>query len=297
MGISRQQALDCFRSDDLIGIGMEADALRRRLHPEGVVTYRCVHSIDLAPASGGEPWTSIDPCTSATLRLDASGLGQSSSPDLLQSLSPTCRTLRDRFASAWIEVGLDQFSAGNLSLGEAIAGWRDSGANSIFLDIRQIAGDYSRACDALLNAHLAAHALGMLTTIAIPFGGGESHAERLDFLDAVHQLQHQTGGFTSVVPVGLDAPGGRELDGVTAVERLKMLAIARMYLDNIDHVQSAQVGSGLKVLQSGLRFGADDTEIRLSHPGATEQDLRRVIRDAGFKPVERDGAYSTMFLN
>ena len=50
MGISREQALDCFRSDDLVGIGMEADAVRRRLHPEGVVSYAMGCTIDCAAA-------------------------------------------------------------------------------------------------------------------------------------------------------------------------------------------------------------------------------------------------------
>ena len=121
--------------------------------------------------------------------------------------------------------------------------------------------------------------------------------QRLDCLEAVQRLQQETGGFTACLPLGLDAAGGRELDGVTAVERLKMLAVTRMYLDNVEHIQSVQTGSGLKVLQIGLRFGADDTEIRIPQPGTTEQDLRRVIRDTGFRPVERDGAYSTVFLN
>jgi len=137
----------------------------------------------------------------------------------------------------------------------------------------------------------------MRTTVAIPFGSGESISERLDFLEAVRSLQDESHGFAGFLTLGLDARGGRQLDGATAVERLKMLAIARMFLQNIPHMQSVQVGAGLKVLQTGLRFGADDAELTLTHPGATEQDLRRVIRDAGFRPVERDGAYATMFLH
>jgi cyclic dehypoxanthinyl futalosine synthase len=70
-----------------------------------------------------------------------------------------------------------------------------------------------------------------------------------------------------------------------------------MYLDDIDHLQSAEAGAGLKVLQTALRFGADDTEIRIPRSGTAEQDIRRVIRDAGFNPIERDGTYSTLFLN
>jgi cyclic dehypoxanthinyl futalosine synthase len=294
MGLSRQQAVDCFRTDDLIGIGMEADALRRRLHPEGVVTYRCVYSVDLDGVNAQSAWSRIEQSTSATIRLKCDSGDQDAA---VQKIAESCTAIRNRFPSAWFEVGIQACTASQLQSGEAIARWADCGANSVFVDARQESGTYANTCGASLEMHRAAHAVAMRTALTIPFGCGESIAERLDFIDAARRLQDDTGGFTSFVPLGLDAPGGRELDGVTAVERLKMLAITRMYLDNIGHLQSAQVGSGLKLLQTGLRFGADDAEISLPQRGTTEQDLRRVIRDAGFTPVERDGAFSTVFLN
>jgi cyclic dehypoxanthinyl futalosine synthase len=60
-------------------------------------------------------------------------------------------------------------------------------------------------------------------------------------------------------------------------------------------VQAGWTGQGLKVLQTGLRFGAND--LGAAGPGSSEEDLRRVIRDAGFRPVQRDSPYRTMFLN
>ena len=289
MGISRQQALDCFRSDDLIGIGMEADAIRRSHHPEDVVSYRCVQQVDLGNA---QPAVFNNPTIqSANLRLNCA------TADRLDDVANLCSEMRARFASSWIEVGLQLDAARDVRTISLIPSWADSGANSVFVDPRQEHGSYVETTTAALEIHRTAHALGMRTTVAIPFGCGESLTERLDYLEAVCRLQDETLGFTSFVPLGLDAPGGRELDGVTAVERLKMLAVTRMVLHNIGHMQSAQVGSGLKVLQTGFRFGANDTEIRLPQPNVTEQDLRRVIRDAGFRPIERDGDYSTMFLN
>ena len=107
--------------------------------------------------------------------------------------------------------------------------------------------------------------------------------------------------------VAAEAPGGRELDGATAVERLKMLAISRMFLENIENVQSSRAGQGLKVLQMGLRFGGNDVGSVMLEENVvraactsnctTEEELRRIIRDAGFKPVQRDTLYRTMFLN
>jgi cyclic dehypoxanthinyl futalosine synthase len=163
-----------------------------------------------------------------------------------------------------------------------------------------IAGD-SAAMDfqEWLAVHGAAHQLGMRTAATMVFGAGETPEQRVGLLEAVRQLQQETGGFTAFVPVAAEAPGGRELDGATAVERLKMLAISRMFLENIENVQSSRAGQGLKVLQTGLRFGANDvgTVDAGAANGAAEEDLRRIIRDAGFRPAQRDALYRTMFLN
>ena len=80
-----------------------------------------------------------------------------------------------------------------------------------------------------------------------------------------------------------------------------------MMLDNIENVQSSWVTQGLKVLQMGLRFGGNDVgSVMLEENvvkaagtanSTTEEELRRIIRDAGFKPVQRDTLYRTMFLN
>jgi len=86
-----------------------------------------------------------------------------------------------------------------------------------------------------------------------------------------------------------------------------MLAISRVYLDNIVNIQTSWVTPGLKVCQMGLRFGGNDVgsimieENVVSQAGArfqaSEEDLRRLIRDAGFMPKQRDTLYRTYFLN
>ena len=91
------------------------------------------------------------------------------------------------------------------------------------------------------------------------------------------------------------------------VEYLKTLAISRLYLDNILNVQSSWVTQGLKTCQVGLKFGGNDVgsimieENVVSQAGArnhaSEEDLRRIIRDAGFVPKQRDTLYRTYFLN
>jgi cyclic dehypoxanthinyl futalosine synthase len=150
--------------------------------------------------------------------------------------------------------------------------------------------------------HRTAHQLGMQTTAAMVFGSGETFEHRVNHLDALWQLQQETGGFTSFTPWSF-APQRSSMRGFeepTAVEYLKTLAISRMFLDNIENVQSNLETQGLKVLQVGLRFGGNDVGSVLLADGAnatTEEQVRQVIRDSGFRPVQRDTLYRTMFLN
>jgi cyclic dehypoxanthinyl futalosine synthase len=132
------------------------------------------------------------------------------------------------------------------------------------------------------------------------FGSGETMEQRIRHLELLRQLQEETGGFTAFVPSSFRPqsrqPGWEE---ATAVEYLKTMAIARMVLDNIENMQADWTAQGLKVLQMGLRFGSNDVgSVQLkAKPATTEEELRRVIRDAGFRPVQRDTVYRTMFLN
>jgi cyclic dehypoxanthinyl futalosine synthase len=306
MGISREQALDCFRSDDLVGIGMEADMVRRRLHREGVVSYFLSRSIAIDGAAlRGDSLANA--CAEIGEAIEMGGTGvrilietehRAAGIERLNGLERLFRGVRQRFPALWIE-GL---SAGEiaplaracgLGLGETLARLRGAGMDSIAGEVAAM--DFQE----WLGVHGAAHQLGMRTAATMVFGTGETPEQRVGFLEAVRQLQQETGGFTAFVPVAAEAPGGRELDGATAVERLKMLAISRMFLENIENVQSSRAGQGLKVLQTGLRFGANDvgTVDAGAANGAAEEDLRRIIRDAGFRPAQRDALYRTMFLN
>src|SRR5579871_3304264 len=243
MGINRREALDCLRSHDLLGIGMEADALRRRLHPEGVVTYQCVYELD-ALSSG----ISIPPPTAAVRIRWAGPL------DLLR-ISETCSSVRRNSPCIWLELSLPASVAGQAQIATAIDRWAADGVNSVTVEVRRREGNYAYMGTAALHLYRMVHKLGMKTSIGIPFGGGESLADRIDLLEGVRRLQDEFGGFVASAPVATDPPEGRELDGATGIERLKMLAVTRMYLDNIEHVQCPQVGPGLKVLQIGLQFG------------------------------------------
>ncbi|MBB5318977.1 radical SAM protein [Tunturibacter empetritectus] len=317
MGISRNEALDCFRSDDLIGIGMEADAVRRRLHPEGVVSYAIDGRVTYAQSATGAGFDQL--CEEISHIVERGGHGVMLQGEVTPALTISWfdglfRSIKKRFPSLW----LHSLSAGEIlsiakqtgaTIEDTIARLHDAGLDSIpgddagILDDAVQQGTRTKWTTAdWLAVHRAAHKLGMQTTATMTFGGGETIEHRVNHLEAVRGLQQETNGFASFTPWSF-APKAASMPGfeeATAVEYLKTLAISRMYLDNIDNVQSNLETQGLKVLQVGLRFGGNDVGSVLHAEGAnaaTEEQLRQVIRDAGFKPVQRDTVYRTMFLN
>ncbi|HEX3374493.1 MAG TPA: dehypoxanthine futalosine cyclase [Edaphobacter sp.] len=318
MGISRKEALDWFQSDDLIGIGMEADSVRRRLHPESVVTYTIDGRIDCTDSFNGADFEPIFAEISNIIA--AGGTGAMLRGEVTPTLTITWfeslfRTIKKRFPALCLhslsasEI-LTIAKQSGLTVHETIARLRDAGLDSIPGNDAGILDDAVQPQGARvkwktadwIGVHRTAHAIGMQTTATMTFGGGETLEHRMNHLDAVRQLQEETGGFTSFTPWTF-TPQGAAINGfeeATAVEYLKTLAISRMYLSNIENVQSNLETQGLKVLQVGLRFGGNDVGSVLVAEGAnaaTEEQLRQVIRDAGFKPVQRDTLYRTMFLN
>ncbi|MBN8730563.1 MAG: dehypoxanthine futalosine cyclase [Acidobacteria bacterium] len=345
MNITRSQALDLFASNDLIGIGMEADALRRRYHPEGVVTYIIDRNINYTnfcteycsfcafyrPMGHKEgyiqPIEVILDKIRETIELGGTGVLMQGGlhPELkIEWYEEMMRAIKARFPSIWLHC----FSApeitniaevSGLSLHDTIARLRDAGLDSIPGGGAEILDDDVRHRIARLkcrsqewvDVHLTAHRLGMRTTATMMFGCGETIEQRMNHLEIIRNIQEETGGFTAFIPWSFQRENtslGRFVkEEATAVEYLKTLAISRLYLDNIVNVQSSWVTQGLKTCQVGLRFGGNDVgsimieENVVSAAGArnhaSEEDLRRMIRDAGFRPHQRDTLYRTYFLN
>jgi cyclic dehypoxanthinyl futalosine synthase len=316
MGISRNEALDCFRSDDLIGIGMEADAVRRRLHPEGVVSYSIDGRVTYTEAAAGAGFDQLCSQISHIVAMGGHGVmlhGEVTPALTIAWYDGLFRNIKKRFPSIWLHsLSATEILAiaaqSEATIQDTIARLHEAGLDSIpgddagILDDAVQEGTRKWTSAAWLSVHRAAHKLGMQTTATMTFGCGETREHRVNHLEAVRGLQQETNGFASFTPWSF-APKAASVQGfeeATAVEYLKTLAISRMYLDNIENVQSNLETQGLKVLQVGLRFGGNDVGSTMLAEGAnaaTEEQLRQVIRDAGFKPVQRDTTYRTMFLN
>ena len=342
--LTREQALDMFRSDDLIGIGMEADALRRKLHPGGVATYIIDRNINYTNVcteycsfcafyrpkghkeSYVQPKESIYRKIQETIDLGGTGVLMQGGlhPDLkIEWYEDLFRSIKRRFAihlhclSAPEVTNIAEVSG--ISLRETIARLRDSGLDSIPGGGAEILDDAVRhrisrlkcGTQEWMDVHRTAHQLGMRTTATMMFGCGETLEQRMNHLDLIRDLQEETGGFTAFIPWTFQRENtslGRFVkEEATAVEYLKTLAISRVYLHNFLNVQSSWVTQGLKTCQVGLRFGGNDVGSIMieenvvsaagAHNQATEEDLRRMIRDAGFVPKQRDTLYRTYFLN
>src|SRR5436305_197707 len=159
--------------------------------------------------------------------------------------------------------------------------------------------------DEWLGVMRAVHHVGLRSTATMMFGIGDSIAHRVRHLERIRDLQDETGGFTAFIPWTFQrvktALGLRIKDEPTGIDYLKMISVSRLFLDNIEHFQSSWLTQGLRLGQVALRFGADDMGSIMieenvvsaagAHNFADEKMLRYLIREAGFKPQQRDILY------
>jgi cyclic dehypoxanthinyl futalosine synthase len=338
------EAVGLLGSADLVGLGMAADAVRRKLHPEGVVSYiidrninytnfcteYCTFCAFYRPMGHAEGYViskeDVFRKIQETLDLGGTGILMQGGlhPDLkIEWYEDLLRSIKQRF-----RIHLHCFSSpeilniaevSGLKLRDTIARLMDAGLDSIpgggaeILDdrVRRRVSRLKCSTEEWAEVHRVAHSLGMRTTATMMFGCGETLEERVQHFEVVRRIQEETGGFTAFIPWTFQkentALGHSVRDEATAVEYLKTLAVSRLYLENILNVQASWVTQGLKLCQVGLRFGANDVGSIMieenvvsaagAHHRSTEEELRRIIRDAGFVPKQRDTLYRTYFLN
>jgi cyclic dehypoxanthinyl futalosine synthase len=345
MPLTRSQALDMLRSDDLLALGLEADAVRQRLHPGNVVTYQIDRNINYtnfcteycsfcafyrpvgSPEGYLQPLDSIYQKIDETLAVGGTGILMQGGlhPDLkigyyenlLSSIKRRYPKLHLHCFSAPEVLNIAEVSG--LSLRDTIRRLMDAGLDSIpgggaeILDdeVRRRIARLKCSTEEWLGVHRTAHQLGLRTTATMMFGCGETLAQRVNHFERLRQLQEETGGFTAFIPWIFQREntslGNFIKEEATAVDYLKTLAVSRLYLDNILNVQASWLTPGFKLCQIALRFGGNDVgsilieENVVRAAGVTrtssEAHLRRLIADAGFRPIKRDTLYRAYFLN
>lgn len=343
--MTNDQARECFENGDLIELGMEADALRAKLHPHGIASYIIDRNINhtnecteycsfcafYRPMGHAEgyvlPFETIAEKIQETV--DCGGTGV-----LMQGgVNPHLdigyfESLFSRLKQRFPEVQLHCLSApevqciaevSDLTLRDTLVRLRDAGMDSMPGAGAEILDDEVRfriarlkcTADEWVEVHRTAHSIGMQTTATMMFGCGETVDHRVAHLERLRNLQEDTGGFTAFIPWPFQpantALGRKVPEEATACDFLRTLAVSRLYLENFLNVQTSWVTQGLKVCQLGLRFGGNDVgsvmleenvvrQAGASH-SATEEDLRRMIREAGFIPKQRDTLYRTYYLH
>ena len=343
----RLTADDCtalLESHDFVRIGLAADEIRKRWHTDDVVTYIIDRNINYTnvcnvvctfcafyrrPGALDTYVQTIDQISERIeemIRLGGTGVLMQGGlhPDFgIEWYENLLRELHARYPS----VQLHCFSPpeihnihliSKLSYEDVLARLKDAGLYSLPGGGGEILDDEVRkrvstkcTTDEWLGVMRAAHKVGLRSTATMMFGIGDTILHRVRHLERIRNLQDGTGGFTAFIPWTFQrentALGRRIKDELTGIDYLKMLAVSRLFLDNIENFQSSWLTQGLRLGQVALRFGANDMGSIMieenvvsaagAHNQADEKMLRYLIREAGFTPQQRDILYRHVTRN
>ena len=336
--LSYDDAITLYRSNDLLGLGYMANIVRERKH--GDLTYfnvnRHINPTDVCIAScrlcafGKQK---RDP-NSYTMSLEqvweTAGIGWTEAitefhivgglhPELsLDWFCQMLRGLKDRYPTvhlkAFTMVEIGYFARREkISIREVLEQLRAAGMDScpgggaeVFSErVRRIICDHKLTGDEWLETARTAHQLGLHSNCTMLYGHIENEEDRADHLVKLRALQDETNGFVTFIPLAFhpDNTALSHISKTTGFDDLKMIAVARLMLDNIPHIKAYWVMMTPRIAQVALRFGADDidgtvVEEKIYHDagstvtqGLRRGELLRLIKLAGRTPVERDTLY------
>ncbi len=336
--ISSDEAIRLFEQADLLDLASCADSIRQRLHPDNVISYIIDRNINYTNVCRefctfcafyrvkGDADAYVLPDhviykkIEETLALGGTGILMQGGvhPDLkIDYYESLLSGIKERF-----QIHCHCFSppeilniarVSKLRVPDVFVRLKSAGLDSMpggggeILDdeIRNDISPLKCKTEEWLMVHREAHRLGLRTTGTMMIGVGETIHHRIRHFERLRDLQDETGGFTAFIPWTFQPENTelahRKLPEVTAAEYLRLLALSRIYFDNIPNVQVSWLTVGLKIGQVGLRFGVNDMgsimieENVISAAGARNRandgELRRVIQDAGFTPRQRTTLY------
>ena len=228
------------------------------------------------------------------------------------------RGLKQRFpqvhlkAFTMVEVGYYARIA-KLSIRDTLLKMKEAGVDSlpgggaeIFnARVRKVICDHKVSGRRWLEIARTAHEIGLRSNATMLYGHIETHEERVEHLLLLRELQDQTHGFVTFIPLSFHPENTAlaHLPKPTAFDDLKMIAVSRLLLDNFDHIKAYWIMLTPRIAQIALRFGANDldgtvVEEKIYHDagattpqGLTRAELERLILAAGRTPVERDTLY------
>lgn len=329
--VSVAEAMNLAQGADLYRLGFLANAVRKRLHPEPLVTYvidRNINYTDICVSACKFCAFFKAPEDETGQVLTFSELGQKieetlalggtqillqgglhpdkplefyeemltfikgkgihihgfSPPEICHFAKLSSLTIREVLLRL-LRAGLDSIPGG--------------GAEILCERVRQEISPRKCGADQWIAVMEEAHGLGMRTTATMMFGHVETMVDRLEHLSRIRELQDRTGGFTAFIPWPFqpDNTALSHLAKTSAFSYLRMLALARIFLDNVDNIQASWVTQGPKIAQVSLFFGANDfgsTMIEENvvaaagvHFRLSEAEIRDLVLGAGFTPRQR----------
>jgi cyclic dehypoxanthinyl futalosine synthase len=334
------EALELLRSRDLLEVGARAHVVRERLVPGPLATFIIDRNINYtnvcvsgcrfcafycapgAPEAYVLPREVIHAKIQETIDLGGTGVLMQGGlhPDLdITYFEELFRSIKDRFAITIHSLSAPEIvhiaKVSGLTVMETLRRLKDAGLDSlpgggaeILVDrVREQVAPWKANTKAWLEVMREAHRQGIPGTATMMFGSVETLAERVEHMRVIRELQDETGGFRAFIPWSFQSghtPLEDTTEPATGVDYLLTLAVSRLYLDNISHIQASWVTQGLKMGQVALRFGADDlgsTMIEENVVAATglsvranRDDLVHAIREAGFNPAQRRTDYSVV---
>lgn len=334
--ISIEEALLLFREKDLYRLGFLANAVRKRLYPDSIVTYvidRNINYTDVcisackfcaffkAPEDNDGYVLSFDELGQKIEETKALGGTQILLQGGLHPDKPFAFYEEMLHFIKGYNIHIHGFSPpeichfaqiSGLSIRDVLTRLQKAGLDSIPGGGAEILSDRVRqetaprkcSADEWINVMEEAHNLGMRTTATMMFGHIETIEERLEHLTRIRDLQDRTEGFTAFIPWPFQPTNTvlGHLSTTTGHEYLKMLALSRIFLDNVPNIQASWVTQGPKIAQIALFFGANDfgsTMIEENVVAATgvgfrlsEGEIRKLVKGAGYQPKQRTMDYT-----
>jgi len=337
--ISGDEALFLFGSNDLLAIGKLAALanerkngknvffnVNRHINPTNICVNRCAFCA--FSRTGGEEGAytlALDEICRRTVQAGAEGASEvhivgGLHPDLPfefyeNMLAALRRAAPGIHIKAFTAVEIDYFaSISGFSIEQVLDRLITAGLGSMPGGGAEILGERvrkmicpekisgARWLEVIRLAHLA----GLKTNATMLYGHLESQADRVEHMELLRGLQDETGGFQAFIPLAFQPENSElklDIKGTSGLDDLKTLAIARIFLDNFDHIKAYWVMLGEKIAQVSLAFGVNDldgtvVEEKIGHDAGaptpqalTKEGIIRLIRKAGKVPVERDTLY------
>ena len=220
----------------------------------------------------------------------------------------------DLHLKAWTAVEINWFEfLAKKSVREILEDLREAGMGSMpgggaeifHAEVRDKICEHKADAGKWFEVHRTAHQMGIKTNCTMLYGHIENAYHRIDHLVRLRELQDQTGGFQTFIPLAFhpENTGLSHIKKPSAIMDLRTMAVSRLMLDNIPHIKAYWIMLGIGTAQTALAYGADDIDGTVRHEliyhdaGATTpelltvEDLRRLIVEAGREPVERDTLY------